>query len=225
MTSSASPPEVAEGERAAQVAIAVFAKAPVAGSVKTRLVAMLGAEGAARLHERLVERALATAFEARLGPVALWCAPDTSHPFFAQCAARFGVELRRQEGADLGERMHRAFEVALERHPALLLVGSDCPTLEPRDLAAAARALDTHDAVLIPAEDGGYVLVGLTRPHASLFEGVAWGTAAVMEATRARLAAAGLRWAALPALWDVDRVEDYARLRRTLPDLALEPAR
>ena len=225
MTSSAPPPEVAEGERGARVAIAVFARAPVAGAVKTRLIAMLGAEGAARLHERLVERTLATAVEARLGPVELWCSPDTSHPFFTQCAARFGVELHRQDGADLGDRMHRAFESALDRHRALLLVGSDCPALEPRDLAAATRALDTHDAVLIPAEDGGYVLVGLTRPHATLFEGVAWGTPAVMEATRARLVASGLRWAALPALWDVDRAEDYARLQSTLPDLTLEPAR
>ena len=216
---------MAQGEHAARVAIAVFAKAPVAGGVKTRLAAVLGTEGAARLHERLVERALATAIAARLGPVELWCAPDASHPFFAQCAARFGVELRLQEGADLGERMHHAFDVALERHRALLLVGSDCPALEPRDLAAAAHALDTHDAVLIPAEDGGYVLVGLARSDASLFEGVAWGTAAVMEETRARLVAAGLRWATLPALWDVDRVEDYARLQRSLPGLCPGPAR
>ena len=85
MTSGAHPPD--------PPGIAVFAKAPVPGEVKTRLVATLGAEGAARLHERLVERALATALAARLGPVTLWCAPDQSHAFFRQCAARHGVEL------------------------------------------------------------------------------------------------------------------------------------
>jgi uncharacterized protein len=209
MTSSAPRAEAAERG----LAIAVFARAPVAGSVKTRLVPLLGAEGAARLQEALVERALATACASRLGPVELWCAPDETHPFFARCAARFGVTLRRQQGADLGARMGDAFERSLAQHRALVLIGADCPALEPRDLQAAARALDRHDAVFVPAEDGGYVLVGLARTHAPLFEGVAWGGPAVMDETRARLAASGLAWTALPALWDVDRPEDYARLQ------------
>jgi len=152
MKSNAPPPELP--------GIAVFAKAPVAGEVKTRLAATLGDEGAARLHERLVERALATALEARLGPVTLWCSPDESHPFFQGCARRDAVPLRRQVGADLGERMHHAFEAT---PGPLLLIGSDCPALAPRDLHAAAEALRTRDAVFIPAEDGGYVLVGLAR--------------------------------------------------------------
>jgi rSAM/selenodomain-associated transferase 1 len=202
MTSSAPPPEPA--------GIAVFAKAPVPGEVKTRLAATMGAEAAARLHERLVERALATALEARLGPVTLWCAPDDSHPFFARCAERFRVALRRQEGRDLGERMHAAFSAS---PTPLVLVGSDCPALEPRDLQAAAGALRSHDAAFVPAEDGGYVLVALARPDSRVFADVPWGTSAVMAMTRDRLAAAGLRWKELPALWDVDRPEDYARLQ------------
>ena len=190
--------------------IAVFAKAPVPGEVKTRLAATLGADGAARLHERLVERALATALGARLGPVTLWCSPDESHAFFRERARRDGVALRRQEGADLGERMHRAF---LAANGALILIGSDCPALTPRDLHAAAAALGTHDAVFIPAEDGGYVLVGLARPAARLFDDVPWSTAGVMARTREQLAAAGMRWRELGELWDVDRPEDYARLQ------------
>ena len=202
MKSNAPPPELP--------GIAVFAKAPVAGEVKTRLAATLGDEGAARLHERLAERALATALEARLGPVTLWCSPDESHPFFQRCARRDAVALRRQAGANLGERMHHAFEAT---PGPLLLIGSDCPALAPRDLHAAAEALRTRDAVFIPAEDGGYVLVGLARPDARVFADVPWGTAGVMARTRERLAAAAIPWHELGELWDVDRPEDYARMQ------------
>jgi rSAM/selenodomain-associated transferase 1 len=203
MTSSAPLPE--------PTGIAVFAKAPVPGEVKTRLAPALGAQGAARLHERLVEHAIATALEARLGPVSLWCAPDESHPFFRRCAQRHGVALRCQHGRDLGERMHHAF---VGSAAPLLVVGSDCPALDAGELRAAAEALRTHDAVFIPAEDGGYVLVGLSRPDARLFDGLAWGTDSVMARTRERLRAAGLRWHERPTLWDVDRPDDYARLQR-----------
>jgi hypothetical protein len=194
------------------VHVAVFARAPVAGQVKTRLVPLLGPEGAARLHAALVRRALATAVQARIGPVELWCAPDDSHPFFARCAAEFGVTLHRQEGRDLGERMAHAFEHAFRGKRSLVLIGGDCPALQPADLGAAANALASHDAVIAPAEDGGYVLVALARAL-PIFEGIAWGGAAVMAQTRARLEAAGACWHPLPTLWDVDRPEDYARLQ------------
>jgi rSAM/selenodomain-associated transferase 1 len=199
-------------ERVEAIRVAVFAKAPVAGDVKTRLVPLLGAEGAAKLHAALVRRALATAVEARMGEVELWCAPDESHPFFARCAAEFGATLRRQEGEDLGARMAHAFERAFDSGRSLVLIGSDCPALQPADLRAAAAALADHDAALAPAEDGGYVLVALARA-VPIFERVAWGGPRVMAQTPAHLEAAGVRWKALPTLWDVDRPEDYARLQ------------
>jgi rSAM/selenodomain-associated transferase 1 len=197
-----------------EAAIAVFAKAPVAGAVKTRLAAILGADAAASLHAGLVRHALSTATDARIGPVTLWCLPDTSDPFFARCAREFGVSLAMQQGADLGERMAHAFECAAREGAPLLVIGADCPALTAEHLRAAARALAGHDAVLVPAEDGGYVLVGLARPLREMFEGVAWGSAAVMGQTRERLAAAGASWKELAPLWDVDRPEDYARLQR-----------
>ncbi|QJR16640.1 TIGR04282 family arsenosugar biosynthesis glycosyltransferase [Usitatibacter palustris] len=190
--------------------VTVFAKAPVAGEVKTRLVPLLGAEGAAALHAGLVRQALSIASQARLGPVELWCAPDETHPFFERCAAQFGATLHRQRGADLGARMHAAFAAGTPR----LLIGSDCPALSAADLHAAWGALTKCEAVFAPAEDGGYVLVGLARPQPSLFEGVNWGTAAVMTQTRARLEAGRIKWHELATLWDVDRPEDYARLQR-----------
>ena len=205
MTSS-EPPEA--------VRIAVFAKAPVPGQVKTRLADTLGDAGAARFHGTLVKRALASARAARVGPVELHCAPDADHAFFAECAAEFGVMLRAQRGPDLGARMAHAFARSLEAGAPLVVIGSDCPALAPADLRAAATALGTHDAVLIPAEDGGYVLIGLARPVEGLFEGIAWGSDAVLAQTRDRLRRAAARVLELPTLWDVDRPEDYERLRR-----------
>ena len=193
--------------------VAVFAKAPVSGAVKTRLAGVLGAEGAAELHATLVRRALSTALASRVGPVELWCAPDTGHDFFARCASEYGVALNAQRGSDLGARMARTFEIAHAAGSGLLLIGSDCPALTPGHLQAAAAALASNDAVFGPAEDGGYVLVGLPRPLPRIFEGIEWGGAGVMAATRERLREAGTRWHELPVLWDVDRPADYARLQ------------
>ena len=198
----------------AEVSVAVFAKAPVPGEVKTRLVPLLGEESAAELHSVLVRRALATARAAALGPVTLWCTPETGHPFFQSCAEAYGVALQAQKGGHLGERMARALEAMLARGPGLI-IGSDCPALTVDDLHAAARSLATHDAVVQPAEDGGYVLVGLSRPVAGLFEGIDWGEGKVMRDTRTRLRAARATWRELPARWDVDRPADYQRLTVT----------
>ena len=194
--------------------VAVFAKAPDPGAVKTRLAALLGPDAAAELHATLVRRALSTARAARVGPVELWCAPDARHAFFMQCAKEYGVALHVQHGSDLGARMSFAFESVHAAGEALVLIGSDCPALTPSHVHAAATALASSDAVFAPAEDGGYVLVGLSRSVARVFDGVEWGGANVMAATRERLRDAGARWHELPTLWDVDRPADYARLQR-----------
>ena len=199
------------------IRIAVFAKAPVPGEVKTRLIPALGAEGAARLHRRLVRHALsvARAASAAAGPasVQLWCAPDATHGFFAGCAAEFGASLHAQGPGDLGERMARCFASG---DGASLLIGSDIPAMDAACLDAAAAALAEQDAVFVPAEDGGYVLVGLRAGlgtvRDAVFRDIEWSSARVMQQTRERLRAAGLRWRELPPLWDLDRPEDLARL-------------
>ncbi len=137
--------------------------------------------------------------------------PAPRHPALARWAARSGATLHRQRGDDLGARMQAALRSALDRGRPALLIGTDCPALDAAHLAAAADALRDRDAVFVPAEDGGYVLVGLARA-VDAFEGIAWGGAGVMAATRARLAAAGASWRELPPLWDVDRPEDLRRL-------------
>jgi rSAM/selenodomain-associated transferase 1 len=202
--------------RADPLAIAVLARAPVPGAAKTRLIPRLGPEGAAALHARLVRHSLQTACAARLGPVTLWCAPNVSHPFFAACAAEFDVVLRPQPDGDLGARMHAAFVA----HGPALLIGTDCPVITPNMLRACAAALTDHDAVFLPAEDGGYGLVGLKRPEPSLFDDMDWGTDTVMDETRRRLAALSLTWAEPATIWDVDRPGDLDRLAASglLPD-------
>lgn len=194
--------------------IAVFAKAPVAGAVKTRLAEVLGRDAAASLHAGLVRHALSAAVQSRSGPVELWCAPDVSHPFFERCRDEFAVTLHRQQGSDLGERMSGAFAAAWAGGAALVIIGSDCPALDSAHIARAVEALAGRDAVFTPAEDGGYVLVGLSRPLPRLFEDIPWGGPAVMARTRERLAEARADWLELPTLWDVDRPEDYVRLQR-----------
>ncbi len=192
------------------------------GDAKTRLIPALGAAGAAALHERMVERALATAVAAEAGPVELCCAPDASHPFFAAVARRHGASLGGQGPGDLGERMHRALGRALAGAPAAIVIGSDCPALTPRHLRDAAAALaGGHDAALAPTEDGGYALIGLARAAHALFTRIAWGGPDVLQDTRARLAALGWRWRELDTLWDVDRPEDLARLRREIVGAAV----
>jgi rSAM/selenodomain-associated transferase 1 len=125
------------------------------------------------------------------------------------------VQVHLQQGDDLGARMHAALAATLAAHPpaGCLLIGTDCPALSPRDLQRAAAALAAHDVVLVPALDGGYVLIGLRRPQPALFDGIDWGTPAVLEATRARIAAAGLRAAELPPLPDLDTAADYHAAR------------
>lgn len=209
----------ATGRAVIDCRILVFAKAPTPGRVKTRLVPALGEAAAAALQRRLIERTLATAVAAGLGEVELWCAPATNDDFFSACAKQHGIELRAQGEGDLGARMARALDCALAERSPTLLIGSDCPALTPQYLREAALALgEGNDAVIGPAEDGGYVLIGLARsPAAPLFEDIAWGSATVLRETRARLARLGWRWRELATLWDLDRPEDLLRLAQLPP--------
>ena len=184
--------------------------------MKTRLVPLLGEKGAARLHSRLVERTIRTATASKIDRIYLYCSPGTQEEFFERIQNRFRVHLRAQGRGDLGERMYRAFGRVLRNHTCAVLIGSDCPALRASDLRAAARALRAGaDAVLAPAEDGGYPLIGLRRASRRLFEGIPWGSSAVLERTRTRLRRLGWRWKELRTLWDVDRPEDVARLRKS----------
>src|SRR5260370_17878170 len=197
--------------------VIVLARAPQPGKAKTRLIPALGKAGAAALHRRLVLHCLRAAADARIGPVELWCTPDTSDPFFRECQRSLGVSLHAQGGGDLGARMQRAFESALARASRAILVGSDIPALSAQYLRDAERALAGGDDVVIgPAEDGGYVLVGLSRFDPELFRGIPWGGSEALAVTRRRIAALGRRPVELPALWDLSLPRDLERLPELL---------
>lgn len=210
-------------ETAPRIEIAILAKAPIAGLAKTRLIPHLGAEGAAALQRWLLQRTVAAAVIADLGPVTLWCTPDIDHPEFAVCCAFGGVTLRRQPDGDLGQRMHAAIADSSTR-AGTLVIGTDCAVLTPGLLRQAAESLQHHDATIVPAEDGGYVLIGMREADREIFRAVDWSTERVMAQTRARLTAMNWRWSELPPLWDVDRKEDFERLAELFSDArALAP--
>ncbi len=201
---------------AAAPTLQIFAKEPVPGAVKTRLAATLGAQAAAGVYAELAQRCLEAAAQARrrgaVAAVELWCAPSAQGPVCRAWAAAHRFALHRQCTGDLGARMRHAMRCALARGERVLLIGTDCPALDADAIATAAAALSNHDAVLVPAEDGGYVAIGLAR-DADVFSGIRWSTGGVATATRERFAAAGLRWHELPPLWDVDDARDLARWR------------
>lgn len=200
--------------------IVVFAKAPIPGEVKTRMSPHLSRESAAMLHSALTERALETACATDFD-VILCASPDETHPFFADCVDDFDIELDVQlPHPNLGARMLHCLTEMLKEWSQVVIIGADCPALTPTYLIDAVAALSTKDIVLAPAEDGGYVLIGARKVTANMFANIDWGTAEVMAAQRRALRDAGLSYAEMPTLWDVDRPEDLARLQTLKPPLS-----
>jgi rSAM/selenodomain-associated transferase 1 len=221
-------------------ALIVFAKAPLPGLAKTRLIPALGADGAAALAAQLLRHTLAQAVAAGFDALELCVAPDEPHPLLRRAAARHGAQLTAQGDGDRGARRQRALSRRLARHGRVLLIGTDAPALDAAALRAAAHALASHDAVLVPALDGGYALVGLaagpstgsgrtgvgspfglslSKPApaaglapARLFQDIAWSTPQVMAQTIERLAELGLHAAQMPALADIDEPADLVHL-------------
>jgi uncharacterized protein len=199
----------------AKLALAIFAKAPVPGYAKTRLIPALGADAAAALQARLVRHTVQTVAMCvdesvhQIQP-RLWCAPSISAQVFVELGQAFNIPLSLQVPGDLGQRML----AACEAHAGpILIIGTDCPALSCAHVDAAAAALHAgDDAVLIPAQDGGYVLIGLQRADPAVFRDIAWGSDQVLAQTRERLSELGWRWREFAPLWDVDRPDDLPRL-------------
>ena len=195
-------------------ALIIFAKAPVAGLAKTRLIPALGPRGAAQLAERLLEHTLQLTMALPVEHLELCVSPSAQHPAFehARKSALGRLHITLQGEGDLGERMHRALSRVLSSHRRALLIGTDAPSLNTALLGQAIQALNSHPAVFIPALDGGYALVGLTRRAPELFEGMTWSTPQVMQNTRARASSIGLPWVELLPVADIDEPADLAHL-------------
>ncbi len=189
--------------------LAVFTRFPEAGRVKTRMIPALGPHGAADLHALMVQHTLGRVAEFRRGrdvDVQVWHAGASPEQF----AERFGDSFpgRVQPDGDLGARMQQAFGTMLRRSSAAIIIGTDCPDLSAGVLHSAFEALRTRDLVLGPATDGGYYLIGLRRPVPHLFTDMPWSTGEVRAETVRRASTLGLSTRLLPALADVDVLED-----------------
>ncbi|XQU09115.1 TIGR04282 family arsenosugar biosynthesis glycosyltransferase [Halomonas sp. LY9] len=187
----------------------LLAKAPLPGQAKTRLIPFLGAQGAAEAHATMVRHCVATACEA-LGAehVTLWTSLEHHHPLFLELQGQHGIALATQQQGDVGMRVRHALNST--DGPAMVM-GTDCPSITSAMLKRCRAALSTFDVVILPAEDGGYGLIGSHHDHPSLFEGIPWGTEQVLSVTQARLAALGLEAAYPDTMWDIDRPEDWQR--------------
>ena len=190
----------------------VFSKAPVPGTVKTRLSPAVNETDAAQIYKGLVERTLNMISAVDNLGVQLWCTPVIDHPFFLECREKYELDLYLQCGGNLGDRMQAAIKETLWGDNSVLVIGCDCPELQAEDLSTARDKLRSgYDVVLGPSEDGGYYLIGMKELNPEIFRGISWGGATVLGETRNRIAKMGLSCYELPVHWDVDDGDDLAR--------------
>ncbi len=203
------------------VRVLVFAKAPTPGAVKTRLFPVLSAHESAALHAGMVVHTLQRLALSTEWETALYCSPDPKMDFFCELGQRFSCACLPQKGQDLGQRMANAIHATLAEGYWPIVVGTDCPDINEGIIRSAIKALcEGSDAVLVPAEDGGYVLLGVRQAQDTLFEGVEWGTERVLQQTRDRLQQQAWRWCELKTLWDLDRPADLIRYQnRFMPEV------
>jgi len=195
----------------------VFAKEPVPGNVKTRLIPAIGENSATKLYEKLLYQTLNACSKLLSVNIILCCSrSDANNTRCQYYADYFTVVLRSQVGQDLGERMHYALNEALFESEQVILIGTDCPEYSAAYLEKAFTLLDNHDVVLGPAADGGYVLIGMKQPHQELFQEIPWSTAKVLPLTRQRLTSLGLSWAELETLNDIDEPSDLVHVQDLL---------
>jgi uncharacterized protein len=198
--------------------ILLFAKTPQKGQVKTRLQPVLGEQGALDLHTALIRFCWQQLVAGAVAEPELWMSDFNDPEFPKQLSAPYTCCM--QQGENLGARMDDAMTRALTRASSVLIVGADCPAVNANYLTLALGKLSEGVPIVLgPAEDGGYVLVGMNRPCLSppclsMFRDIAWGTDQVLAQTRIRLQESATQWFELPTCWDVDRPEDLVRLEQ-----------
>lgn len=200
--------------------IIVFAREPRLGQVKSRLASEIGAKEALAVYQAMLLRLGELLAGAQIAEWDLWVTSNISHERFLSICNRENIYL--QSGQDLGVKMYGAIQQTLLDHNVenVILIGTDCPSLTKDYLDQALLALGSgSDVVLGPAEDGGYVLVGMRRPIAAVFENIPWGSGEVMQRTLLALRANDLSYRLLDILWDVDWPQDLARLQLLDPPL------
>lgn len=201
----------------------VFGRKPTPGRVKTRLIPALGIESAAAVYRRMLHDTLAACSQAEADRREFWLDQADPDADLKALFERYDMSLHLQSGSDLGARMHNAFVASLQTAETAILIGTDCPEYDPSYLDAAFRALGQQDAVLGPAADGGYVLIGLRTAEPSLFRDIPWGTAGVLAATRRQLRRLQWKWSELRVLHDVDQPGDLERFPHLVSAVVEQP--
>lgn len=191
--------------------IIIFAKFPARGMAKTRLQPALGLEGASLIAKQLllhsVEQALATGLS-----VELCVSPAPTDLCWQTLGLPESLQWSAQADSDLGLRMLAASRQALNTFKQVVLIGTDCPGLTPVCIQEAVQQLEQSDTVMIPASDGGYVLLGFKQADVSLFSDIEWSTASVAAVTRQRIAALDWKLVLLDPLHDIDEPVDLKHL-------------
>lgn len=191
-------------------ALLVFTRAPIPGETKTRLIPLLGAQGAAEFHQTILLSTLTEANASDFGTVEIWCATESNHPFLEQCEMDYSCAIKIQQGNDLGERMRHAADSVLAENEFVVLIGSDCPAITADILNQSYQHLSNgKDAVLGPSKDGGYYLIGMKESNPGIFQGINWGECDVAENTRQILIRQDLDYVELVELSDIDTPDDY----------------
>ena len=204
--------------------VQVFFKAPIKGKVKTRLIPSVGEDGSVIVHQRLCEQVIqcVTGYAAQQTEsdvrVQFWVDMGIDHPFITEKSEQYGVDVFQQVGDDLGQRMANALAVGLDSAEQVIVVGGDCYSICSLYLMQAFEMLESHDLVLGPADDGGYILLGATSIEPSMLQNIEWGVSTVLQATVDRAEQSGKRVGLLDERWDIDTLED---IQRHAPELLL----
>ena len=192
--------------------IIIFAKAPMAGFAKTRLIPALGEQGAAKLAKRLLQHTLVQAHCAKADAVELCVTPSLHHAAWQELSIPKSTLWSEQGSGDLGTRMELAALRAISHDESVVLIGTDCPSLTSEILRQTIDALQSHDSVLVPAFDGGYVLLGINKLDSSLFSNMTWSVDTVAQETVRRIHKLGWSLKLLSTLHDIDNPEDLQQL-------------
>lgn len=194
--------------------IILFAKEPIPGQVKTRLIPYLGEQGAFDLYSKMFHLQLERFYQFPNCDFSLHLSPSNHSAFAQDLQQKYGINIQAQYGDGLGERMFNSIEKGLKTHRHVILLGADTPFLDQAVMHSVIEGLEKASMVFVPALDGGYMLVATDRIDSEIFRGIDWSTGRVMQQTRERIENMGWEHLELEALPDIDEKEDLVLLER-----------
>jgi rSAM/selenodomain-associated transferase 2/rSAM/selenodomain-associated transferase 1 len=200
-------------EREKKIRIVIIAKAPIEGFAKTRLIPALGIQGAADVAKKLLQHTINQVAEAQLNSVELCVAPDKNHAAWQEVKIPNQFIITNQIQGDLGARLAEVTKRTIDAEEAVILIGTDCPSIDAKLLEKVALLLEEKDTVIIPATDGGYVLLALNYFDKTLFTNISWSTETVYAETINRIESLNWNYISLPAMHDIDTEDDLKNLQ------------